>query len=65
MSSIQSVAGQPLAAPLSIPRHHGTPPSATIWSERAISSSQVVGTLYPLAAKALGLYQTRLLSAAL
>ena len=45
MSSIQSVAGQPVAPPLSNPTHHGVPPSATIWSDSAISSSQVSGTL--------------------
>ena len=45
MSSIQSVAGQPVAPPLSKPTHHGVLPSATIWSLRAMSSSQVVGDL--------------------
>ena len=44
MSSIQSVAGQPVAVPLSKPTHHGVLPSATIWSDSAISSSHVVGT---------------------
>ena len=43
MSSIQSVAGHPVAPPLSKPTHHGVPPSATIWSDSAISSSHVVG----------------------
>ena len=43
MSSTQSVAGHPVAVPLSKPTHHGVPPSATIWSDRAMSSSHVVG----------------------
>ena len=45
MSSIQSVAGQPVSPPLSKPTHHGVPPSSTIWSLSAIRSSQVVGHL--------------------
>ena len=45
MSSIQSVAGQPVSPPLSKPTHHGVLPSATIWSLRAMRSSQVVGDL--------------------
>ncbi len=46
MSSIQSVATQPVASPCSMEMHHGLPlPSAMIWSERATSSSQVAGTV--------------------
>ena len=41
MSSIQSVAGQPVAAPDPMPMHHGVSPSATIWSWSVSSSSQV------------------------
>ena len=36
-------------------------PSATIWSDRAISSSHVVGTSYPAASKSSFAYQTMLL----
>ncbi|CPU64378.1 Uncharacterised protein [Mycobacteroides abscessus] len=47
-SSIQSVAGQPVASPDAMPAHQGlTSPSglsATIWSESSMSSSHVVGT---------------------
>ena len=43
MSSIQSVATQPVAPELSMPIDHGTWPSATICSESATSSSQVSG----------------------
>ena len=43
MSSTQSVAGQPVAPPEPRPMHHGVPPSATIWSVSAFSSSIVVG----------------------
>ena len=42
-SSIQSVSGQPVASPDSMPMHHGVMPSAFIWSWRAMSSSQVSG----------------------
>ena len=45
MSSIQSVAGQPVAPPDSKPTHQGVPPSALIWSPSAINSSHVVGTV--------------------
>jgi hypothetical protein len=44
MSSIQSVAGQPVEPSLPKPTHHGVPPSSTIWSLSAIRSSQVSGT---------------------
>ena len=57
MSSIQSVAGQPVALPDSKPTHHGVLPSATISSDRAISSSNVVGTVYPAASKSSFGYQ--------
>ena len=43
--SSQSVAGHPVAPPDSMPPHQGFTPSATIWSERAKSSSHVVGTV--------------------
>jgi hypothetical protein len=43
-SSIQSVAGQPVAAPDSMPMHHGASPSDLIISIRASISSQFVGT---------------------
>ncbi len=43
-SSNQSVIGQPVATPDSMPAHHGVPPSATIWSDSAVSSSSVSGT---------------------
>ena len=42
-SSIQSVPTQPVASPVSIPRHHGVLPSAMICSSSAASSSSVVG----------------------
>ena len=45
MSSIQSVAGQPVAPSLPNPTHHGVLPSATILSLSAIISSHVVGTV--------------------
>ena len=61
MSSIQSVAGQPVDPSLWKPTHHGVLPSATIWSERAINSSQVVGTLYPALSKSSFGYQIMLL----
>ena len=60
MSSTQSVAGQPVAVPLSKPTHHGVPPSATIWSDRAMSSSQVSGISYPALSKSSFGYQIRL-----
>jgi hypothetical protein len=43
MSSTQSVAGQPVAAPEPRPMHQGVPPSSTICSVSAFSSSNVVG----------------------
>jgi hypothetical protein len=43
MSSTQSVAGQPVAAPDPRPMHHGVSPSATICSVSAFSSSMVSG----------------------
>ena len=61
MSSIQSVAGQPVSPPDSKPTHHGVLPSDTIWSDSAIRSSHVVGTLYPAASKSSFAYQTMLL----
>ena len=57
MSSIQSVAGHPVAAPDSNPTHHGVFPSATISSDRAIRSSNVAGTSYPAASKSSFGYQ--------
>ena len=60
MSSIQSVAGHPVAPPDSNPTHHGTPPSALIWSVNAIRSSQVSGTVYPAASNAFFGYQIML-----
>src|SRR3954447_19626831 len=45
MSSIQSVAGQPVASPDSMPAHHAWMPLAAILSERAIISSHVFGTV--------------------
>ena len=44
-SSNQSVIGQPVATPDSMPTHHGVPPSATILSDSAVSSSSEVGIL--------------------
>ena len=44
-SSNQSVIGQPVATPDSMPAHHGVPPSLTIWSDSAFISSSVSGTL--------------------
>ncbi len=44
-SSSQSVTGQPVASPDSMPMHHGVSPSAMIWFCSAVSSSHVVGTL--------------------
>ena len=61
MSSIQSVAGQPVALPLSKPMHHGDAPSFTILSLSAISSSKVFGIVYPLASNAFFGYQIMLL----
>ncbi len=61
MSSTQSVAGHPVAVSLSKPTHHGVPPSATIWSDSATSSSNVVGIWYPAASKSSFGYQIRLL----
>ncbi len=43
-SSTQSVASQPVAGPSSMAMHQGLSPSATIRSDSAMSSSQVVGT---------------------
>jgi len=45
MSSIQSVAGQPVEPSLPNPTHHGALPSATILSLSAMSSSHVFGTV--------------------
>src|SRR6056297_3211069 len=60
MSSIQSVATQPVASPDSIPMHHGalTMSSAAMASVSAINSSQVSGISYPPASNVCGLYQT-------
>jgi hypothetical protein len=60
MSSIQSVAGHPVAPSLSNPTHHGVLPSSTIWSLRAINSSYVVGTSYPALSKSSFGYHTML-----
>src|SRR4051812_33462179 len=57
-SSIQSVTTQPVASPLPMPAHQGFLPVAAILSESALSSSSVVGTLYPLSANSFGEYQT-------
>ena len=43
MSSIQSVKAQPVAAPDSMPTHHGVLPSAFICSISASRSAQVAG----------------------
>ena len=40
---MKSVPVHPVASPDSMPKDHGTRPSATIFSTRASSSSQVVG----------------------
>jgi hypothetical protein len=42
-SSIQSVSTHPVATPDSAPMHHGMPPSATIWSDSVVRSSNVCG----------------------
>src|SRR5215207_8906360 len=60
MSSIQSVAGHPVAPADSKPTHQGVPPSATIWSLSASISSHVVGTWYPAASKSSFGYHTML-----
>ena len=44
-SSIQSVIGQPVAASLPMPAHHGFLPVAAIVSDRVLSSSSVVGAV--------------------
>ena len=46
---MRSDPGHPLAKPEAKPKHHGVPPSATIWRDRAINSSHVAGTSYPAA----------------
>src|SRR5688572_20704280 len=61
-SSIQSVAGQPVATPDSMPAHHGLVPLAAILSLRAISSFQVVGMVYPFSLNIFGEYHTKLLT---
>src|SRR2546429_4908640 len=66
MSSIQSVAGQPDAAPLSRPRHHGVLPELLSWPVAAVSWSHVFGVVdSPAADACLGSYQIRPLAAAL
>src|SRR3954462_6250364 len=57
-SSSQSVAGQPVASPASMPAHHGLTPVAAIVSERASMSSHVCGTCQPLSENILGEYHT-------
>src|SRR5689334_2420643 len=57
-SSIQSVAGQPVATPDAMPAHHGLTPSFAIRSLRLSISCHVRGTLYPLSRKNFGEYQT-------
>ena len=42
-----------------MPTHQGLAPVAAIWSDSAISSSQVVGTVQPFFLKVVGEYQTR------
>src|SRR5262249_10726274 len=64
-ASNQSVAGQPVAAADSRPRHHGVTPLALIFSVRALSSSIVVGAVYPAASQAFFGYQTKLFTLAL
>src|SRR6476469_7936932 len=44
-SSIQSVSGQPVAVPDSMPTHHGLGPSAAILSESWSICCHVVGTV--------------------
>ncbi len=58
MSSIQSVNGQPVAGPDSIPTHHGVTPSAFMVAVRSNNPSRVVGISYPLSLKMPVLYQT-------
>src|SRR4249919_938491 len=43
--SNQSVAGQPVAVSDSMPMHHGVPPSALIWSVRALRPAMSLGAL--------------------
>ncbi len=61
MSSIQSVAGQPVAAPLSMPIHQGVSPSSAICWVKANNSAHVCGIVYPAASKSSFGYHTRLL----
>ena len=63
-SSIQSVAGQPVASPDSIPAHHGrcTPSEPHLAAMSSVSlsiSSQVVGTVQPFSANIDGEYHTK------
>ncbi len=60
-SSSQSVAGQPVASPDSMPAHQGlsTLPLAAMVSLSVISSSQVCGISQPLSANIDGEYQTK------
>src|SRR6478609_2860355 len=57
-SSTQSVNGQPVAVPDSMPTHSGVSPLAIILSSSALNSVKVVGTSYPLSFQTLGTYQT-------
>jgi len=52
VSSIQSVAGQPVAAPEPIPRHHGVWPLLRIRSVSSSSSGRDFGSVYPARVKA-------------
>src|SRR5438552_1094235 len=66
MSSSQSVPGQPLAAPLSKPIHHGVAPESEIFWDSCMSSSQVLGFwLFEKRDRVLALYQMDPLTAAL
>src|SRR5580765_7676978 len=64
ISLTQSLPGQPEAAPLSTAMHHGVVPPLLMVFCRVIMSCQLAGTVYPLAAKFLGSYQIRPLTAA-
>ncbi len=60
MSSIQSVATQPVASALSMPMHHAGVPLAEIWSVSCVSSSQVFGGSRPSFAKSSAAYHSKL-----
>ena len=56
--SIQSVAGHPVAAPDSIPAHHGLAPAALNFAATASISDQVFGIVTPSFLNCAGEYQT-------